>query len=77
MDQKAPIDAERIDTIAAMVRGMIEGLVDDPDSVLLSVVTQGNQSEFRVQVPASDLGKVIGKEGRTARALRTILRPPA
>ena len=50
-----------------------QALVDNPDQVVVSEV-QGNQtSVLELQVAKEDLGKVIGKQGRTARAMRTIL----
>ncbi len=50
-----------------------KALVDNPDQVVVSEV-QGNQtSVLELQVAKEDLGKVIGKQGRTARAMRTIL----
>ena len=48
-------------------------LVDNPEQVTVSEV-QGNQtSVLELKVAKEDLGKVIGKQGRTARAMRTIL----
>jgi predicted RNA-binding protein YlqC (UPF0109 family) len=48
-------------------------LVDQPDQVAVTEV-QGNQtSVLELKVAKEDLGKVIGKQGRTARAMRTIL----
>ncbi|NNF98840.1 MAG: KH domain-containing protein [Desulfobacteraceae bacterium] len=48
-------------------------LVDNPDQVRVEVV-EGNQTlVLELSVAKEDLGKVIGKEGKTARAMRTIL----
>jgi len=50
-----------------------KALVDNPEEVVVSEV-QGNQtSVLELQVAKDDLGKIIGKQGRTARAIRTIL----
>jgi len=50
-----------------------KALVDNPEQVVVSEI-QGNQtSVLELQVAKEDLGKVIGKQGRTARAMRTIL----
>ncbi|MDP2862861.1 MAG: KH domain-containing protein [Desulfobacterales bacterium] len=50
-----------------------QALVDNPEQVTVSEV-QGNQtSVLELKVAKEDLGKVIGKQGRTARAMRTIL----
>ncbi|MFH2044821.1 MAG: KH domain-containing protein [Pseudomonadota bacterium] len=50
-----------------------QALVDNPEQVTVAEV-QGNQtSVLELKVAKEDLGKVIGKQGRTARAMRTIL----
>ena len=50
-----------------------KALVDNPDRVSVSEV-QGQQTTiFELRVAQEDLGKVIGKEGHTARAIRTVL----
>lgn len=48
-------------------------LVDDPDSVVVSEVEGEQTSVIELKVAKEDLGKVIGKQGRTARAMRTLL----
>jgi predicted RNA-binding protein YlqC (UPF0109 family) len=48
-------------------------LVDDADSVRVEVLTEQEATVLRLHVAPSDIGKVIGKQGRTARSLRTIL----
>ena len=48
-------------------------LVDQPDQVHVNEIKGDQTSVFELKVAKSDLGKVIGKDGRTARALRTIL----
>ena len=48
-------------------------LVDEPESVVVNEVAGEQTSVIELKVAKSDLGKVIGKQGRTARALRTIL----
>ena len=48
-------------------------LVDNPDEVMVTAI-QGNQATvLELKVAKEDLGKIIGKQGRTARSLRTIL----
>jgi len=52
---------------------LAKALVDNPDQVLVTEV-EGNQTTvLELKVAKEDLGKVIGKEGRNARAMRTIL----
>jgi hypothetical protein len=48
-------------------------LVDDADAVKVEVLTDQDATVLRLHVAPADIGKVIGKQGRTARSLRTIL----
>jgi predicted RNA-binding protein YlqC (UPF0109 family) len=48
-------------------------LVDDSDGVAVEPVEAEGCTDFRLRVAPSDVGKVIGKDGRTARSIRTIL----
>ncbi len=48
-------------------------LVDDVDAVRVEVISDQNSVVLRLHVANNDIGKVIGKQGRTARSLRTIL----
>jgi len=48
-------------------------LVDNPDQVQVTEVEGEQTTVLELRVAQSDLGKVIGKQGRTARAIRTIL----
>ncbi|HXG03572.1 MAG TPA: KH domain-containing protein [Candidatus Binatia bacterium] len=56
-----------------LVETIAKALVDDVDSVRVSEVEGENVTVIELRVAQSDLGKVIGKQGRTARAIRTIL----
>ena len=48
-------------------------LVDDPLQVRVSQYLRGTNVEIRLQVAKEDMGKIIGKQGRNAQAIRTIL----
>ena len=50
-----------------------KSLVDHPDQVVVSEIEGEQTSVIELKVAKEDLGKVIGKQGRTARAMRTIL----
>jgi len=50
-----------------------KALVDNPDQVAVDEVEGNQTSVLELKVAKEDLGKVIGKQGRTARAMRTIL----
>ncbi len=56
-----------------LIEYIAKALVDNPDDVRVSEVEGEVTSVIELRVAKSDLGKVIGKEGRTARAMRTLL----
>lgn len=56
-----------------LVSYIAKALVDQPDDVKVSEVEGEQTSVIELKVAKEDLGKVIGKQGRTARAMRTIL----
>ncbi len=56
-----------------LVEFIARSLVDNPDAVKLNEVEGEKASIIELRVDQSDLGKVIGKQGRTAKAIRTIL----
>jgi predicted RNA-binding protein YlqC (UPF0109 family) len=57
----------------ALVEAMAKALVDNPEAVNVAEVEGEKTTVFELRVSESDLGKVIGKQGKTARAMRTIL----
>ena len=57
----------------ALVLEITKALVDEPEAVRVDALSEAGAVVLRVQVSPRDLGKVIGKQGRTARSLRTIL----
>ncbi|QWR78974.1 KH domain-containing protein [Candidatus Magnetomonas plexicatena] len=56
-----------------LVEVMARALVDKPEDVSVKEVDGEKTTVFELRVAATDLGKVIGKQGKTARAMRTIL----
>ena len=56
-----------------LVSDVARSLVDMPETVSVDAVPDGDGTILRLRVAPSDLGKVIGRQGRTARSLRTIL----
>lgn len=56
-----------------LIRYIAQALVDHPEQVSVSEVEGNQTSVLELKVAKEDLGKVIGKQGRTARAMRTIL----
>jgi predicted RNA-binding protein YlqC (UPF0109 family) len=53
---------------------LARGLVDDPGAVRVETVDEGDVLVLRLFVAPDDVGKVIGRQGRVARALRTVVR---
>jgi uncharacterized protein len=60
-------------TLKELLECMIRALVDLPDQVRISEIAGEQTTVFELVVAKEDLGKVIGKQGKTAKALRTIL----
>jgi predicted RNA-binding protein YlqC (UPF0109 family) len=56
-----------------LIEYIAKALVDNPDQVNVSEVVGDQTSGLELKVAKEDLGKVIGKQGRSARAMRTIL----
>ena len=56
-----------------LIEYIAKALVDNPDDVNVSEVEGNQTSILELKVAKDGLGKVIGKQGRTARAMRTIL----
>jgi len=56
-----------------LVKFIAQSLVDNPDAVQVKEIEGEQTSVIELKVAKEDLGKVIGKQGRTARAMRTIL----
>ncbi len=59
--------------MADLLTGLVRGLVDQPDAISVEIDEEDETTALSLYVASDDLGKVIGKQGRTARALRTIL----
>ena len=56
-----------------LVEAIAKALVDNPDQVQVRAVEGEQVTVFELRVHPSDLGKVIGRQGRTAKSIRTIL----
>jgi len=60
-------------TMKDLVRYIAQALVDNPDDVVVGEVEGEQTSVIELRVAKEDLGKIIGKHGRTAQSIRTIL----
>ena len=56
-----------------LIKYIAEALVDNPEQVSVAEIEGNQTSVLELKVSKEDLGKIIGKQGRTARAMRTIL----
>lgn len=56
-----------------LVTSIARSLVDAPDQITVEAVHDGDSIILRLRLAPGDVGKVIGRQGRTARSLRTIL----
>ena len=56
-----------------LIEHIAKSLVDQPDKVQVREVQGEQTTELELRVATEDLGKVIGKQGKTARAMRTLL----
>lgn len=65
--------SEQAGDAKVLLEEVTKALVDAPDEVSVSQVEEERETVLELTVAESDLGKVIGKSGRTARALRTLL----
>jgi hypothetical protein len=65
--------SDPVSEIRALITEIAQALVDDPDAVRVEAVMDQDIAVLRLEVAPADVGKVIGKQGRTARSLRTIL----
>jgi predicted RNA-binding protein YlqC (UPF0109 family) len=71
MENKAVNNA--VPDMQALMTEIAKALVDEPEAVQVEAVQDGESTLLRLRVAPGDIGKVIGKQGRTARSLRTIL----
>ncbi len=60
-------------TMKELIEYIAKALVDNPDAVKVTEIEGEKTSVIELSVAKEDLGKIIGKQGRTARSMRTIL----
>jgi uncharacterized protein len=63
----------KAENMQELVEEIARALVDDPESVVVESVQHDENTVLKLHVAPQDVGKVIGKQGRTARSMRTIL----
>ena len=62
-----------MEELKALIEYIVKALVDNPDKVEVKEIAGEKSIIYELKVGDGDLGKVIGKEGRTAKAIRTII----
>jgi uncharacterized protein len=62
---------------SAVLEHVVRGLVDDPDAVRIDTERRGRRTILEVHVAPGELGRVIGRRGRTAQSIRTVVRAAA
>ncbi len=65
--------AERAVTATAVLEYIAKSLADEPDAVELEVSERSGKVVFSLSVGASDMGRIIGRRGRTAQAIRALV----
>jgi|EndMetStandDraft_7_1072992.scaffolds.fasta_scaffold99053_2 uncharacterized protein len=70
-------EAEPAPTAISVLDLLVTSLVDDPDAVRIDPIEQRGKVRLEVRVGPDDMGRVIGKRGRVANAIRTVVRAAA
>ena len=67
------LQKDAVGAMQSLIMELAKALVDNTDAVHVEVIHDNDSAVLRLKVAQTDIGKVIGKQGRTARSLRTIL----
>ena len=73
MTEATPTVSEPSELMKHLILEIVQALVDQPEDVSVEMLDDHDATVIRLRVAHQDIGKVIGKQGRTARSLRTIL----
>ena len=60
-----------------LLKTITQALVNEPDKVVVNQIDQGNTIVLELKVAQEDMGKVIGKQGRRAQAIRSVMKAKA
>lgn len=67
------VQPDAIESLAGFVAFMVSNLVDDPDAVTIIPEKMGQNVHIKIIVPEEEIGRVIGRQGRIARSMRTLV----
>jgi predicted RNA-binding protein YlqC (UPF0109 family) len=73
MNEATLVASEPTERMKQLILEIVQALVDQPEDVSVEMLDDHDATVIRLRVAHQDIGKVIGKQGRTARSLRTIL----
>ncbi len=73
VSEPAEADEEAVESLRELVSFLVQHLVDDPDAAEITLERRGSSVYIQLRLPEDDLGKVIGRGGRIAKAIRTVL----
>jgi predicted RNA-binding protein YlqC (UPF0109 family) len=76
-DRADDANSELVPTAVAVLRHIVSSIVDDPGAVRVDTSDEGRRVRLDVRVGPGDLGRVIGRRGRTAQSIRTVVRAAA
>ena len=62
-----------MDKVSDLIKLIVSSLVDSPDDIEITEVTGDSTTVYELRGAKDDLGKIIGKQGKTAKAIRTLL----
>jgi predicted RNA-binding protein YlqC (UPF0109 family) len=74
---RVPAPRAELSSLGLLVKSVLQALVDHPEAVAVSEWEGEQTTVIEVRVGPGDFGKVLGKQGRTAKALRTLLNAAA
>lgn len=76
-DNDGNVDDELAPTAIAVLTHVVRSIVDDPEQVTVDASESRGKVRLEVRVGPGDLGRVIGRRGRTAQSIRTVVRAAA
>ncbi len=63
-----------MDQLEDLLRFLVQGIVDDPDSIEITGTENGSRVDLELRVASEDMGKVIGRGGKTIGAIRKVMK---